>query len=32
MQITEEKVYWERQEIDLLCAVHAINSLLQYPC
>ena len=27
----EEFVYWERQESDLLCAVHALNSLLQGP-
>ena len=29
---TEEKIYWERQESDLLCAVHALNSLVQHPC
>lgn len=27
----QKKIYWECQENDLLCAVHALNSLLQYP-
>jgi Ataxin-3 len=33
MQGTEQvKIYWEKQDSDLLCAVHALNSLMQYPC
>lgn len=24
-------VYWEKQDSDLMCAVHSLNSLLQYP-
>ena len=31
-QFEEESIYWERQDSDLLCAVHALNSLIQFPC
>jgi hypothetical protein len=27
----DDTIYWEQQDSDMLCAVHAINSLLQYP-
>lgn len=27
----EEYIYWEQQDSDMLCAVYALNSLLQGP-